>query len=194
MSGRLPLLTPADLDDSQRTLYDSLVANEIPWAESAGVQARTSDGALLGPFNPLLFSPVLATAQLGVFRADKVGTSLSRRVHEVVVLTVGAAWRSHYEVYAHSALARVAGLPDAVIHALASDRSPAFESEEEAIAHAFTLQLVHKHRVDQNTYADAAGAFGDKGVVDMVILIGLYLTTCAIINAFEVLAPESVTS
>jgi 4-carboxymuconolactone decarboxylase len=194
MSGRLRPLTPVDLDESQRTLYDSLVANEIPWAESAGVQAKTSAGALLGPFNPLLFSPVLATAQLGVFRADKVGTSLSRRVHEVVVLTVGAAWGSHYELYAHSALARVAGLPDTLIRALATDQSPVFEFQEEAIAHAFTSQLVHKHRVDRNTYAEAARALGDKGVVDMVMLIGLYLTTCAIINAFEVPVPESVTS
>src|SRR5262245_38173898 len=44
MSGRLPPHTPADLDESQRTVYDSLVASEIPWAESAGVQAKTSDG------------------------------------------------------------------------------------------------------------------------------------------------------
>src|SRR5262245_45426997 len=155
MSARLPPLTPADLDESQRTLYDSLVANEIPWAESAGAQARTSDGALLGPFNPLLFSPVLATAQLGVFRADKVGTSLSRRVHEIVVLTVGSEWGAEYELYAHSALAKMAGLPDALIRSVASAQSPVFESEEEAIAHAFTSQLVRKHRVDQNTYADA---------------------------------------
>jgi 4-carboxymuconolactone decarboxylase len=59
-----------------------------------------------------------------------------------------------------------------------------FESEEEATAHAFTWQLAHKHRIDQNTHADAARTFGDKGLVDMVVLIGLYLTTCAIINAF----------
>jgi 4-carboxymuconolactone decarboxylase len=138
-----------------------------------------------------LFSPALGTAQVGVFRADKAGTSLSRRVHEVVVLTVGAAWRSDYELYAHSALARMAGLPDAVVRALASGQSPTFEAEEEAIAQAFTSQLVHKHRVDQNTYADATRAFGDKGVVDMVMLIGLYLTTCGIINA-EVPTSEAI--
>jgi 4-carboxymuconolactone decarboxylase len=128
-----------------------------------------------------------------VFRADKASTSLSRRVHEVIVLTVGAAWRSDYELYAHSAVAKVAGLPDAVIRALASGQSPVFEAEEETIAHAFASQLVHKHRVDQDTYADAACAFGNKGLVDMVMLVGLYLTTGAIINAFEVPTPEAMT-
>ena len=94
------------------------------------------------------------------------------------------------KLYAHSALARVTGLPDAVIRALASEQSPVFESEGEAVAHTFTTQLVHKHRVDQSTYAGAARGFGDKGVVDMVMQIGLYLTTGAIINAFEVPAPN----
>jgi 4-carboxymuconolactone decarboxylase len=86
-------------------LYDSLVASEVAWAEGAGVRAIAPDETLLGPFNALLFTPILGTAQVGVFRADKASTSLSRRVHEIVVLTVGAAWRSEYELYAHSAVA-----------------------------------------------------------------------------------------
>jgi 4-carboxymuconolactone decarboxylase len=40
------------------------------------------------------------------------------------------------------------------------------------------------------TYARAEEALGHKALVDMVLLIGLYLTTCSIINAFEVPAPE----
>lgn len=94
MRGRLPNLAPGDLDEAQRALYDTLVVHEVAWAEGAGVRAIAPDATLLGPFNPLLFSPVLGTAQVGVFRADKAATSLSRRVHEIVVLTVGAAWRS----------------------------------------------------------------------------------------------------
>jgi hypothetical protein len=39
---------------------------------------------------------------------------------------------------------------------------------------------------------EVADAFGHEGWVDMVMLIGLYLTTCAIINAFEVPAPEEI--
>jgi 4-carboxymuconolactone decarboxylase len=167
-------------------LYDSLVVKEVAWAEGAGVRAIAPDGTLLGPFNPLLFSPALGAAQVGVFRADKAATSLSPRVHEIVVLTVGAAWRSDYELYAHGAMAKAAGVPDAVIRALASGQAPTFESDEEATAHAFTWQLATRHRVDHDTYANAARTFGDKGLVDMVMLIGLYLATCAIINAFEV--------
>jgi hypothetical protein len=39
------------------------------------------------------------------------------------------------------------------------------------------------HRVEAETYARAEQAFGHKWLVDMVLLIGLYLTTCSLINA-----------
>jgi 4-carboxymuconolactone decarboxylase len=190
MSGRLPSLKPGDLDGAQRDLYDSLVANEVPLFDKAGVQVIAPDGSLLGPFNPLLLSPGLAAAQIDVLRADKAGTSLSPRVHELVILTVGAAWASDYELYAHKIVGRLAGLPEEVIDAVISHRPPDLPDEDEASAYEFTRQLIHQHRIDAATYARAADAFGHEGLVDMVMLIGLYVTVCAIINAFEVPAPE----
>jgi 4-carboxymuconolactone decarboxylase len=191
MSGRLPSLTRAGLDETQRKLYDSLVANELPWAEKSGFEAVAPDGSLLGPFNPILFSPVLGRAMLDVFHADKTDSSLSPRVHEIVVLTVGAVWSAEYELYAHSAVARALGLSEALIEAIVSGGSPAFQSDQEAVAHDFTRQLAHGHHVDPETYARAVRLFGSKGLVDMVMLIGLYLTVCAIINAFEIATPEA---
>jgi 4-carboxymuconolactone decarboxylase len=190
MPVRLPQLKPADLSESQRVFYDSLVANEVAWAEKSGARAIAEDGSLLGPFNPLLFNPDLGAAGIGVFRADKSSTALSARVHEIVVLTVGSAWQSAYEVYAHTAVAKAVGLPDSVIDAIASGTRPDFESDREAAAYDFTWQLAHNHRVDPETYALAANTFGDRGLVDMVLLIGLYLFTCSIINAFEVPVPD----
>jgi 4-carboxymuconolactone decarboxylase len=192
MSGRLPQLRPEDLNDAQRSLYDALVASFGPWADKAGFEVIAPDRSLLGPLNPLLFSPALGAAQIDVFHADKATTSLPPRVHEVVILTVGAAWDSDYELYAHSATGRLSGLSDGVVEALLASGPPDFRNEQEAIAHAFTRQLVGEHRVEAETYARAQQEFGDKGVVDMVLLIGLYLATCSLINAFEVPAPDPI--
>jgi 4-carboxymuconolactone decarboxylase len=179
------------LDNAQRELYDGLVANEVLLFGKAGVQVIAQDRSLLGPFNPLLLNPALGEAQVGVFRADKASTSLSRRVHEIVILTVGAAWTSDYELYAHGIVGRLVGLSEEVIQALVSRRPPELEDEQEASAYEFTRQLTYERRVDSETYDRAAQAFGPKGLVDMVLLIGLYSTTCAIINAFDVPAPEA---
>jgi 4-carboxymuconolactone decarboxylase len=190
MSGRLPQLTPKELNDAQRALYHALVASYGPWADHSGFEVIAPDQSLLGPLNPLLFSPTIGAAQVDVFHADRASTSLPPRVHEVVILTVGAAWGSDYELYAHRAVGRRAGLSDDVIEALVGRQLPDFRNGEEAIAHAFTRQLVGEHRVETETYTQAQQAFGHKGVVDMVLLIGLYLATCSLINAFEVPAPD----
>lgn len=192
MSRRLPQLKPEELNGAQRALYDALVTSFGAWADTSGFKVVAPDRSLLGPLNPLLFNPALGAAQIDVFHADRATTSLPPRVHEVVVLTVGAAWGSDYELYAHRAVGRQAGLSDDVIDALLDRRPPDFRNEQETTAHAFTRQLVGEHRVDTETYARAQQAFGHKGVVDMVLLIGLYLATCSLINAFEIPAPDPI--
>jgi 4-carboxymuconolactone decarboxylase len=135
--------------------------------------------------NPPLFSPALGAALVGLFHADRANTSLSPRVHEVVILTVGAAWGSDYELDVHRAVGRQAGLSDDVIDALVAGEEPDFHNDQEAVAHEFTRQLIGRHRVMADTYTRAEQAFGHKSLVDMVILVGLYLATCSLINAFD---------
>ena len=190
MSGRLRGLTASEMKPDQRAFYDGMVANEVPWAEAGGARAIAADGSLLGPFNPLLFSPSIGAAQLAVFRIEKEHTTLPARVQEIVVLTVGAVWRADYELYAHRALGAAAGLPSALIDAIAAEERPVFDSETEAAAYDFTWQLTRTHRVDDACYGRALGVFGDAGLVDMVMLIGLYMTVCAIVTAFEVPIPD----
>ena len=188
---RLPLLTPDKLNLTQKQLYDRMEQKQVPWAAKAGFQAETVDGRLLGPFNALLYAPEVGQAYLDYFAAEKQHTSLSERVHEIVILTVGAAWNSAYELYAHTAVGKSAGLPQAVIEAVVAGRAPEGVSDQEAAAYEFTRQLAAVRRADPDTYARAKAALGERGLVDIVMLVGLYLTTCALLNAFEVPAPTS---
>ena len=187
---RLARLTRPELTASQLALYDTMLAKEIPWAEDAGARAIAADGSLLGPFGPLLFSPDIAGAFIDVFRADGRATTLSPRVHEIVILTVGAAWHCEYELYAHRLLGAATGLDDDVVDAIVGGQRPDLDRADEASAYEFTLQLVTRQRVDDATYAAASTELGDERVVDMVLLIGLYLTVCSILNAFAIGIPD----
>ncbi len=186
---RLPLLMPENLNPEQKKIYDRMMTDQTPWAAKAGFKAATLDGRLLGPFNSLLYAPEVGVAYLDYFTAEKKNTSLTERVHEVVILAVGAAWNSAYELYAHEAVGRSVGLPEDAVKSLAAGNIPAGLSEPEESAYAFAHQLAADRRVDPETYARAKAAFGDKGLVDITLLIGLYLTTCALLNAFEVPVP-----
>ena len=187
---RLPLLLPNALNPSQSALHERLMTDQIPWAEKAGFQAALPDGRLLGPFNALLYNPAVGQAYLDYFAAEKKTTSLTERTHEIVILAVGAAWGSAYELYAHTAVGKSVGLTDAEIAAVRAGQTPHTLSELEASAYEFTRQLATDRRVDAPTYAWAQAAHGEKGLVDIVMLTGLYLTTCALLNAFQVSVPK----
>ncbi len=62
-------------------------------------------------------------------------------------------------------------------------------SPEEQVAQRFTRQLVAERRVDDDVYRAAEDAFGRKGLVDLVVLSGCYLTVCSMLNAFAIPAP-----
>jgi 4-carboxymuconolactone decarboxylase len=190
LGGRLPLLDPSQFSSAQRESYERLASKMVPFADSVGFQTKTSDGRLIGPFNPALYSPGVSAGFGDFMEAEATSTSLDNRVRQVVILTVGAVWNSPYELYAHSAEARHAGLPDEVIEALVAGQLPAQLSDDEKLAARFAQQLTAERRVDAALYAEAERAYGQRALVDLTLLVGFFHTTCALLNAFEIPAPS----
>ena len=120
-------------------------------------------------------------------------TSLTERTRQVVILAVGAVWQSGYELYAHSAAARQAGLPGDAIATLAGGGLPADLGDGEKVAQRVARALSAGHQIDQSLYREAEAAFGTRGIMDIVFLVSIYHTTCAILNAFDIPAPPAVT-
>jgi 4-carboxymuconolactone decarboxylase len=191
LAGRLPLIDPETLPTTQRDLYDRMDAAMAPWADRLGFQSKTEDGRYIGPFNPILFSPEIGGAFLALQHVEEEHTALSGRVRQIVILTVGAVWQSAYELYAYAAAGRAAGLSDDAVRDLAAGRAPAELNEEERIAQQFTLQLGTELHVENELYQTAASHFGEKGLVDMVVLAGCYHMVCSLLNAFAVPAPAA---
>jgi 4-carboxymuconolactone decarboxylase len=191
LGGRLPLAERSALSGPQQQLFDRMTESAVPWAESAGFQARTKDGRFIGPYNPALQSPVISGSFLAFQFAEQKNTSLTPRMRQVVILAVGAVWHSAYELYAHSAEARTIGLPGQVVQALAAGQMPGELSAAEQAAWRFTRQLTAERQVEQSVYDQAHAALGTQGIADMLLLIGAYQTVCGVLSAFEIPAPES---
>jgi 4-carboxymuconolactone decarboxylase len=195
LGGRLPLLEIGDTDDTdtadepQRELFDYLQTKIVPWADAAGFQSTTTDGKFIGPFNAALRSPIVAGAFLELQASEERHTSLSARMRQVVILAVGVVWAADYEIYAHSAVARHSGIPGDAVRRLAAGTLPDTLSDDEKVAYRFARQLSSSHRVDDATFVQARKAFGDGGIVDLIVLAGAYYTVCGLLNAFEVPAP-----
>ena len=189
LGGRLALLNPDDLSSDQKKLYNQLEDTMVPWAKKSGFKAETFDEKLVGPFNPMLRSPLISKAMMELIAAEQVHTSLSEKVRQVVILTVGAVWQATYELYAHEAVADKAVFDQPTIQALAAGQKPASLSAEESVAYEFTRHLTATHQIDAELYEQAVVTFGEKGVVDMVYLAGQYMTVSGLLNTFAVPAP-----
>jgi 4-carboxymuconolactone decarboxylase len=191
LGGRLQLLDPGELPPVQKQFYEHMDQTLVVWAGKSGFVGKMEEGQFIGPFNAFLYTPGVTDGFLKLLEAEGKSTTLDKRMREVVILSVGAVWKSEYELFAHSAVGRKVGIPEAAIQALASGNSPEELTANEVIAHRFARQLSAEHRVDEDLYRQAEQAFGREGLVDMTYLIGIHLLTCAILNAFDVPVPQN---
>jgi 4-carboxymuconolactone decarboxylase len=189
LGGRLKLADPDSLTGAQRELFDHITANAVPWAQRSGFAATTTHGQLIGPFNPSLLNPQIGAAFLKLQAAEEQNTALDERGRQVVILTVGAVWQAPYELYAHSAVARQAGLSSAVVAELVAGGMPDSLTEKEKNAHRLAKALSTSHRVDDDLYRHVEQTLGATGVFEIAVLTGIYHTVCGILNAFDIPAP-----
>ena len=190
LGGRTALIAPEALTAAQRKTYDIIVSDMMPWAEKSGFKARLPDGRLIGPFNPILLSPEMGGAFLELQAVEGKATSLSPRVRQVVILTVGAVWKCDYERYAHAAVARRDGLSPLAIAALEQGETHEDLSDDDDVARRFTLALTDRHEVGDALFEEARSTFQDRGIVDMIVLAGCYDLVSSLLNAFKVPIPE----
>jgi 4-carboxymuconolactone decarboxylase len=183
---RLKTLGREDLDERQRAMWDNVLAGPR--------RAHLDDPAssLAGPFNAWLYSPVAGR------RAGELGEELRFRISipdhlkELAIVAAGARWRSEFEFFAHSRLARKLGIPDSVIDALRDGRRPMFEDEDQAAVYDLVQPLLSDGFVGEDAYANAQKRFGDRGVVELVMLACYYTMVSLTINAFAVPLPPGV--
>lgn len=190
LGGRLALLARSDLSAAQNRLWETMDAVMGHRVEQVGYRSKTADGRFIGPFNPLLRSPEIGTAFMRLQQAEAAHSDLSERVREVVILSVGSVWNAPYELAAHAAVARAVGLSGTAVAALTSGASCSELSGPETIAQRFALALTAVRTVEDDLYARASQAFGEKGLVDLVVLAGCYHLVCALLNAFAVPVPD----
>jgi 4-carboxymuconolactone decarboxylase len=177
---RLPLRTRDTLDDDARQVWDSIT--------STRGSIVTSDGALMGPFNAWVTAPGIGgrLAELGA--ALRFQSSIERRLLEVAIITVGANWRAEFEWWAHSRMALHHGVSQEAVDAIARQQTPPLQPDEQVV-YAVARQLLDDGHVDQATYDAARELLSDRGIVELITLVGYYTLVSFTLNAFDVPLP-----
>jgi 4-carboxymuconolactone decarboxylase len=165
---RMPPLRREQMDEAQRNAADELTAGP-----RKGVK---------GPFIPLLRSPLLLRRLQKVGEYLRFESALPSRVNEFATLLVARAWSQQFEWFVHAAAALKAGTRPSTIDAVREGRRPLDMSDDEALVHdAVTELLVHRGLAD-TTYARAVARFGERGVIDLVALVGYFAQVCWVLN------------
>jgi 4-carboxymuconolactone decarboxylase len=101
-------------------------------------------------------------------------------------------WSAQYEWHAHHAHALKAGLAPRLADELALGKRPAGMKADEAAVHDFCKELHEKKTVDDATYARVAKLFGERGVVDLIGVIGYYTLVSMVLNVERHPLPDGV--
>lgn len=184
---RLRGLTPEELTEAQRAVYDSIAGGDR--ARDASFRLTEDDGSLVGPFNALLYNPGVGDALQRLGSALRFHSDFSPMLKEAVILAVSARWRSVFEWWAHEPIGRKAGLSTAQIETLRSGGRPHFDDSSMAAAFDFASILIEGRKPDEAAFAAAQEALGDGGVIEMVALVGYYSLLAQLMDVLEVGVP-----
>ncbi|HWE55592.1 MAG TPA: carboxymuconolactone decarboxylase family protein [Acidimicrobiales bacterium] len=179
---RLAQKARSELGDEGQVLYDSLV-------ESRGDHIASGDGALLGPFNAWVQAPRIGSRLAALGSALRYDMALDRKLIELAIITVGSYFKAEFEWFAHSAVARRHGVPEAVISSLAAGQEPACDDFEQRIVYTVASELVRTGGLSEATHREAQGVLPDEQLIELVTLCGYYTLVSFTLNAFDVALP-----
>jgi 4-carboxymuconolactone decarboxylase len=169
-------LTYEEMTPAQRTMIEHLLAGPR--------------GGTEGPFNVLLRSPEMGDLGQQFGAATRFATTVPRKLYELAIIVTARHWTSQFEWQAHHRGALQAGLPAAVADAIAEGRRPASMAADEAAVYNFATELLDTKQVTDATFAAAKTVLGERGVVELISVMGWYGTVSMLLNVDRYPLPE----
>jgi 4-carboxymuconolactone decarboxylase len=188
-SSRLPLLPPSRMNAEQKELYANILNTVIP--RFHGFSTQGDDGSLIGPFNAMLHFPMFGAPAWAFNRALIECSGLPKPIYQLVILVTGAKFGARYELHAHGIMAEQAGLPAAKIAAIAAGERPADLTGEEAVAYDLAAALNRGATLSSKLFEAGVDAFGDRGVAEIVFLVGCFCMVSVVLNAYDTPCPSA---
>ena len=179
---RLDPLTPEQLDDSQRALYDSIVTGP-----RAGPGLTDERGSLRGPFDPLLRSPAIGDALQQLGAVIRYKGALPADLRELAVLMAAGHWRCGFELAVHGRIATSVGVDPTVVAAIrAGEPAEPEAGTPQRLVHDAALELFASRRLSDDTYASLISTLGEAQTLELLVVFGYYSTLAMVMEGFEI--------
>ena len=175
---RFPPLTYEQMTPEQKALTDHILAGER--------------ATMSGPFNVLLRSPEMGDLAQKFGAQMRFHSSLPRKLNEFAIILTARSWSSQFEWYAHRRYALDAGLSAGIVDAVAAGKRPSGMQPDEEAVYNFCQELLNTKNVSDATFQAAIGKLGERGVVDLIGVMGYYHLVSMLLNVDRYPLPEGV--
>ncbi len=186
-SRRFKLIPPEDLTPEQSALCDAIRTGARSKLKNSGA---TRPGPISGPFNVWLRSPGVGDIVQRLGAEIRFRTSLPPKLNEMAILITARFWTSHYEWSSHYKHALAGGLDPAIAQDIAEKRRPAKMDADEAIIYDFSRELHETKGVSDANYKAVLDRFGERGVVDLIMVNGFYTLVSMCLNVDRTPMPD----
>ncbi len=168
-------------------------------AEMSAEQTAVCEEAIAGrrgkvpaPMIAWLRNPELARRGQSLGELLRFATTLEPDLTELAILVCGRHWTSHHEWAAHKAMGLKTGLDPQVIAAIAARETPVLPTPRGQAVYDIASTLLSTGRVPAPLYATGTTQLGERGMVELVGILGYYCLVSLTLNTFELGLPGSI--
>ena len=178
---RFPVLTKADLDETQRQLWDELTLGPRGFYTGGAEAKRLPD-----LYNAWLQFPEFGELMIKFGDVLRTKTQLAGRFRELIVLTTSAMLGARVEFDFHVPFAQNEGLSEALIEAIRVGEVPPFADDLERVVYEANVQLLRTAMLTDATREEAIALLGYRGVTELIATVTLYVVTAYTTNVARV--------
>jgi 4-carboxymuconolactone decarboxylase len=170
-------LTWDEMTPAQKTMIEHLLAGP-------------RGGSTEGPFNVQLRSPEMGDLGQQFGAATRFATTVPRKLYELAIIVTARHWTSQFEWAAHHRGALQAGLSPAIADAIAVGRRPVSMPPDEEAVYNFATELLETTQVSDRTFDAVKRVLGERGVVELISVMGWYGTVSMYLNVDRYPLPD----
>ena len=171
----------ADLDDYGRDVWDRVLGKD-------------NTGPFYGPTGFYFHMPRVADGMDLINNYLRYESSIGRALTETAILVLAREMRSQYEWASHEPLARDEGVPQAVIDAIAHNRSTDSLPDDYALVIRYGREIFRDHQLSSATWAEAVSLFGQQGALEVGAIMADYAMAAVILHAVDQHIPPERTA
>lgn len=177
-NSRLPLILKDTLDEEGRRVFEA-------------INGKDGNTPRLGPPASSMYSLAAAEPYDRLNQLLRNTNVIGPQLFEISTLVPAREFNQQYEWTAHERGARRVGVAQEVIDVIKHDRATSGLPEKEATAIEFGRALLRGNRqVPPELFAKMVSLFGERGTIEITMVMGDYAMTAMLLNAVNQQLPS----